>query len=55
MRAEMGFNEPHILIRDFLGIERVKKVPHRLGYAVIRKFANAVVPIKNYNQIKQTL
>lgn len=55
MRAEMGFNEPHVLIRDFLGMDEVKKVPHRLGYAVIRKFANTTVSIKNYNQIKQTL
>lgn len=52
MRAEMGFNEPHILIRDFLGIERPKKVPHELGYAVIRKFANTVVPIKEYNKMR---
>lgn len=55
MRAEMGFNEPHILIRDFLGTEKVKKVPHRLGYAVIRKFANTVVPMKDYNKMKQIL
>lgn len=52
MRAEMGFNEPDILIRDFLGIEKLHKVPHRLGYAVIRKFANTVVKIEDYNKIK---
>ncbi len=55
MRAEMGFNEPHILISEFLGIKRVRKVPHGLGYAVIRKFTNTVVPIKRYNQMKRNL
>lgn len=52
MRAEMGFNEPNILIREFLGIEKLNKVPHKLGYAVIRKFANTVVKIEDYKKIK---
>lgn len=55
MRAEMGFNEPHILIRDFLGIQHVDKVSHKVSYAVIRKFANTVVSIKKYNQLGKTL
>lgn len=53
MRAEMGFNEPDVLIRDFLGIEKLHKVPHKLGYAVIRKFANTVVKIEDYRKIKK--
>lgn len=52
MRAEMGFNEPHVLIREFLGIERVNKVSHKLGYAVMRKFANTVVSVDEYNKLK---
>lgn len=53
MRAEMGFNEPHVLIREFLGMEKVNKIPHKLGFAVMRKFANTVVPLKNYNKINK--
>lgn len=55
MRAEMEFNEPHVLIREFLEMERLKKVPHKLGFAVIRKFANTVISIKEYNRIRQRL
>lgn len=53
MRAEMGFNEPHILIRNFLGLEKIDKIPHRLGCAVIRKFTNTVVKIEKYNKMKK--
>lgn len=52
MRAEVGFNEPHYLIRDFLGLEQVKKIPHKTGYAIIRKFANTVVKIGNFERMK---
>jgi carbamoyl-phosphate synthase large subunit len=55
MRAEMGFNEPHILIKEFLGIERISKIQHKLGYAVMRKFANTVVKIDDYEKIKKKI
>ena len=51
IRAEVGFNEPHFLIQDFLGVERVKRVPHKLGFAIIRKFANTVVPMEEYKKM----
>lgn len=53
MRAEMGFNEPHILIRDFLDLESVTKINYKTGYAVIRKFANTVVAMENYRKVKR--
>lgn len=54
MRAEMGFNEPHVLIREFLGIEKLKSIPHKVGFAIIRKFANTVVPIRDYDRLHKT-
>lgn len=53
MRAEMGFNEPHVLIRDFLGIDKINKVFHKVDYAVIRKFANTVVKMEDYRKVKR--
>ena len=54
MRAEMGFNEPHVLIREFLGIEKLNSIPHKVGFAVMRKFANTVVPMDEYNKLKNS-
>lgn len=51
MRALMGFNEPHILIREFLGLGSIKRVNHKMGYAVIRKFANTIVKIEDYRKV----
>lgn len=53
MRALMGFNEPDILIREFLGLEKFNRIPYRTGYAVIRKFANTVVKLKDYQKVKE--
>lgn len=53
MRALMGFNEPDILIRDFLGIESIDKASYKTDFAVIRKFANTVVSVKNYRGVKK--
>ena len=52
MRALMGFNESHYLIRNFLGMEKLKRIPHKLGYAVIRKFSNTVVKTKDLGRMK---
>lgn len=54
MRAIMGFNEPHYLIRNFLGIENLSKIPHKLGFAIMRKFANTVIPISDYERMKSS-
>lgn len=53
MRALMGFNEPDILIKEYLNIESIKKINYKTGYAVIRKFANTVVSIKDYKKVKR--
>lgn len=52
-RAEMGFNEPDAIIRSFLYSEKIKNIRHKLGYAVIRKFANTVVPLTKYKKVKK--
>lgn len=53
MRSLMGFNEPDILIRDFLGVDKINEVSYKMGYAVIRRFANTVVRIKDYEKAKK--
>lgn len=53
MRALMGFNEPDVLIRDFLGLNTFGKIPYKVGYAVIRRFANTVVRLEDYKKIKK--
>lgn len=55
MRALVGFNEPHYLIRNFLGLENLNNIPHKLGYAVIRKFANVSVSMEDYKGMKEVL
>lgn len=51
-RTAMGFNEPDAIIRTFLNGEKLKSIPHKLGFAVIRKFANTVVSMKEYEKMK---
>ncbi len=53
MRAEVGFNEPHILIQDFLGIKKATKVKYTNNVAVIRKFANTVVSMEDYQKMSK--
>lgn len=55
MRALMGFNEPDILIRDFLGLSSIDKVSYKTGYAVIRKFSNVVVKMEDYERMKRKI
>lgn len=56
MRALMGFNEPDILIRNFLNIGRTDKIYFkREGYAVIRKFANTIVKMSEYERMKKRI
>jgi carbamoyl-phosphate synthase large subunit len=51
-RAAVGFNEPDAIIRTFLNKEKITRIPHKLGYAVIRKFANTVVSMSKYEKMK---
>ena len=53
LRSEMGFNEPHVLIQEFLGLKEFKKIPYKTGFAVIRKFANVVVPMHEYRKMER--
>lgn len=56
MRALMGFNEPDILIRNFLNIGKTDKIHFkRKGYAVIRKFANTLVRMEDYEKMKKKI
>lgn len=56
MRALMGFNEPDALIRNFLNIGKTDKIYFkREGYAVIRKFANTLVRMEDYEKMKKKL
>lgn len=42
-RAEVGFNEPDILIRNFVFSEKIAPVQYQTNVAVIRRFENVVV------------
>lgn len=56
MRALMGFNEPDILIKNFLNIGKTDKIHFkRKGYAVIRKFANTLVRMEDYEKMKKKI
>ena len=45
MRADVGFNEPDILLRDILDNERFGRLNYKNNVAVIRAFEHVVVPI----------
>jgi len=45
-RAEAGFNEPDVLIRNFCFNERFGRLPYRTNLAAIRAFAHLVVPME---------
>lgn len=51
-RTAVGFNEPDAIIRSFVHGEKITSVPHKLNYAVIRKFANTIIPIKEFEKMK---
>jgi carbamoyl-phosphate synthase large subunit len=44
IRAEVGFNEPDILLRSFLRGEQFGRLPYRAGVAAIRAFQHTIVP-----------
>ena len=45
MRADVGFNEPDILLRNYLFDETFERLPYSSDVAVIRAFEHVVVPI----------
>lgn len=47
MRADVGFNEPDILLRNFLFNDSFGKQNYQYDVAVIRAFEHVVVPIKD--------
>ena len=46
MRADVGFNEPDILLRNYLFEEKFDRLPYSSDVAVIRAFEHVVVPIE---------
>ena len=44
-RADVGFNEPDVLIRNFHLNERFTRLPYQANMAAIRAFSNMVVPL----------
>lgn len=44
LRADVGFNEPDILIRNYLFNEQFSQIPYQTDVAIIRKFENIIVP-----------
>jgi carbamoyl-phosphate synthase large subunit len=50
-RAEAGFNEPDILIRNFCFGERFGRLPYRTNVAAIRAFAHQLVPMQELEAI----
>jgi carbamoyl-phosphate synthase large subunit len=45
-RADVGFNEPDILIRNFHFDEQFMRIPYRTNVAAIRALSNIVVPLE---------
>lgn len=47
MRADVGFNEPDILLRNYLFNEDFGRINYKYDVAVIRAFEHVVVPIRD--------
>lgn len=50
-RADVGFNEPDTLIRNFCGDERFGRLSYTVNVAAIRAFSNIVVPLEELNAV----
>ena len=50
-RAEAGFNEPDVLIRNFCGNERFSRLSYRINVAAIRAFAHQLVPLEELDVV----
>jgi carbamoyl-phosphate synthase large subunit len=45
MRADVGFNEPDILLRNYLFNEEFNRIDYKFNVALIRAFEHVIVPI----------
>lgn len=45
MRADVGFNEPDLLLRNFLSDEKFSRLRYRYNVAAIRAFEHVIVPV----------
>ena len=50
-RAEAGFNEPDVLIRNFCLNEKFGRLPYRTNVAAIRAFAHQIVPMEELDAV----
>ena len=53
IRAMAGFNEPDILIRNYLFDESFGRLNYQTGIAAIRAFQNMLVPISEMNNVSK--
>lgn len=53
IRASVGFNEPDILIQNFLFNREFKRLNYKKGYVAIRRFENIVVSKEKYNYLSK--
>jgi carbamoyl-phosphate synthase large subunit len=51
IRASAGFNEPDILLRNFLYGEEFGRIPHQENVAAIRAFEHVLVPVEEMCQV----
>lgn len=51
-RADVGFNEPDVLIRNFCLGERFERLPYKTNVAAIRALSNIVVPINELDAVR---
>lgn len=52
IRAAAGFNEPDLLIRDFLGHEPPGRVAYQTDLVAIRAFSNLLVPLADFEGVQ---
>ena len=55
IRADVGFNEPDILIRNFLGGEIFERINYQINVAAIRAFRSCIVPTGEMESVKRIL
>ncbi len=51
IRADVGFNEPDILLRNFLGGEKFGRIGYRSNVAAVRAFRSIIVPSEILNSV----
>lgn len=53
IRADAGFNEPDILLRNFLSNETIARLDYRYDVAAIRAFRSILVPMRDLEKVPQ--